>query len=141
MQGISALVELDGISVLRLKTPEHKNISRIRRAMAEILMPFFMIRNFRKSVLNSAHWDAIIWYSPTIFLGPFIYFLKRRNACPSYLILRDIFPAWALDLGLIRKGFAYYFFRIFERFQYSIAECIGVQASGNLDYFKSLAEK
>jgi glycosyltransferase involved in cell wall biosynthesis len=137
MQDISALVELDGISVLRLKTPEHKNISRIRRAMAEILMPFFMIRNFRKSVLNSAHWDAIIWYSPTIFLGPFIYFLKRRNACPSYLILRDIFPAWALDLGLIRKGFVYYFFRIFERFQYSIADCIGVQASGNLDYFKS----
>jgi len=137
MQDISALVELDGISVLRLKTPEHKNIGRIRRAMAEILMPFFMIRNFRKSVLNSAHWDAIIWYSPTIFLGPFIYFLKRRNACPSYLILRDIFPAWALDLGLIRKGFAYYFFRIFERFQYSIADCIGVQASGNLDYFKS----
>jgi hypothetical protein len=73
MQDISALVELDGISVLRLKTPEHKNISRIRRAMAEILMPFFMIRNFRKSGLNNTHWDAVIWYSPTICLGPFIY--------------------------------------------------------------------
>lgn len=137
LQDKSGLVELDGISVLRLKTPAHKNIGRIRRAIAESLMPFFMIRNFRKSDLNNTHWDAVIWYSPTIFLGPFIYFLKRRNTCPSYLILRDIFPAWALDLGLIRKGFAYYFFRIFERFQYSIADCIGVQAIGNLDYFKS----
>jgi glycosyltransferase involved in cell wall biosynthesis len=137
MQGISALFELDGISVLRLKTPEHKNIGRIRRAMAEIMMPFFMIRNFRISRLNNAHWDAVIWYSPTIFLGPFIYYLKKQNACPSYLILRDIFPAWALDLGLIKKGPIYYFFRIFERFQYSIADCIGVQAIGNLDYFKS----
>ncbi|WP_438978911.1 glycosyltransferase family 4 protein [Polynucleobacter sp.] len=137
VQGSSDIAELDGIRVLRLKTLEHKNIGVIRRAIAEIFMPFFMIRNFRKSAFKTTQWDALVWYSPTIFLGPFIYYLKRRNACPSYLILRDIFPAWALDLGLIRKGFAYYLFRIFERFQYSIADCIGVQAIGNLDYFKS----
>jgi hypothetical protein len=136
IRGFSELTELDGIHVLRLKTPEHKNIGRIRRAVAEILMPFFMIRNFRKSALRNAHWDAVIWYSPTIFLGPFIYYLKKQNTCSTYLILRDIFPAWALDLGLIRKGFAYYFFRVFERFQYAVADCIGVQAIGNLDYFK-----
>jgi glycosyltransferase involved in cell wall biosynthesis len=135
--GRSEFTELDGIHVLRLKAPEHKNIGRVRRAVAEILMPFFMIRNFRKSVLNNAKWDAVIWYSPTIFLGPFVYYLKKQNACPSYLILRDIFPAWALDLGLIRKGPVYYFFRIFERFQYSIADCIGVQATGNIEYFRS----
>jgi glycosyltransferase involved in cell wall biosynthesis len=53
------------------------------------------------------------------------------------LILRDIFPAWALDLGLIRKGLTYYFFRFFEKFQYSIADCIGVQAISNLKYFRT----
>ena len=133
----SALTELNGVSVLRLKTPAHKNIGKIRRAMAEILIPFFMIMNFRKSRLKNVYWDAIIWYSPTIFLGPFIYYLKKQKVCPSYLILRDIFPTWALDLGLIKKGFTYYFFRIFEKFQYSVADCVGVQALGNLDYFQS----
>jgi glycosyltransferase involved in cell wall biosynthesis len=137
LEGISALSELDGIRVLRLKTLKHRNVGRIRRALAEILMPFFMIINFRKSTLKHIKWDAVIWYSPTIFLGPFIYYLKRQNASLSYLILRDIFPAWALDLGLIKKGVVYYFFKIFERFQYSIADCIGVQAIGNLEYFKS----
>lgn len=136
-QGASNIAELDGICVIRLKTPEHKNIGRIRRAIAEIMMPFFMIRNFRRSALKNARWDAVVWYSPTIFLGVFIYYLKRKNACPSYLILRDIFPEWALDLGLIKKRLAYYFFRIFEIFQYSIADCIGVQSIGNLNYFKS----
>ena len=135
--GFSELTELDGIRVMRLKTLEHKNIGKVRRAVAEILIPFFMIRNFKKSALKNVKWDAVIWYSPTIFLGPFVYYLKRKNACPSYLILRDIFPAWALDLGLIRKGPVYYFFRMFEIFQYSIADCIGVQAIGNLDYFKA----
>jgi glycosyltransferase involved in cell wall biosynthesis len=136
-RGCSELTELDGIHVLRLKTPEHKNIGRVRRAIAELLMPFFMIRNFKKSGFKNIKWDAVIWYSPTIFLGPFIYYLKKKNTCPSYLILRDIFPAWALDLGLIRKGPVYYFFRMFERFQYSIADCIGVQATGNIEYFRS----
>lgn len=137
IQTISNLTEIDGISVLRLKTAEHKNVGRIRRALAEFLMPFFMIKNFRSSPLKDAKWDAVVWYSPSIFLGPFIYYLKIRNTCPSYLILRDIFPAWALDLGILRKGLAYYFFRIFEKFQYSIADCIGVQAAGNLDYFRA----
>lgn len=136
-RGCNELTELDGIHVLRLKTPEHKNIGRIWRAIAELLMPFFMIRNFKKSALKNIKWDAVIWYSPTIFLGPFIYYLKKQSTCPSYLILRDIFPAWALDLGLIRKGPVYYFFRMFEKFQYSIADCIGVQASGNIKYFKA----
>jgi glycosyltransferase involved in cell wall biosynthesis len=137
LRSSSDITELDGIRVLRLKTPEYKNIGRIRRAISEVLMPFFMIRNFRNSTLKNDQWEAVVWYSPTIFLGPFIYYLKKQNACPTYLILRDIFPAWALDLGLIRKGLAYYFFRAFERFQYTIADCIGVQAIGNLDYFKS----
>ena len=137
IQTISNLTEMDRISVLCIKTPEHKNVGRIRRALAEVLMPFFMIKNFRSSILSNAKWDAVVWYSPTIFLGPFIYYLKVRNTCPSYLILRDIFPAWALDLRILRKGLAYYFFRIFEKFQYSVADCIGVQAVGNLDYFKT----
>lgn len=137
VQEASTLTQLDGIRVLRLKTLQYKNIGRIRRAISEILMPFFMIRNFRKSDLKNSQWDTVIWYSPTIFLSPFIYYLKKHHASPSYLILRDIFPAWALDLGILKKGLAYYFFRIFERFQYSIADCIGVQAIGNLDYFKS----
>ncbi len=144
VSGFSELTELDGICVLRIKALQHKDIGRVRRAIAEILMPFLMIKNFRKSKLKNASWDAIIWYSPTIFLGPFVYYLKKKNACPSYLILRDIFPAWALDLGLIRKGFAYYLFRLFEKFQYCVADCIGVQAFGNLGYFKaspSLANK
>lgn len=138
LQDRSSISELDGIRVLRLKTPKYRNIGRIRRAIAEILMPFFIIINFKKSSLNSEKWDAVIWYSPSIFLGPFIWYLKRKNASKSYLILRDIFPAWAVDLGLIKKGLVYYIFRCFEKLQYSIADCIGVQATGNLKYFKFL---
>jgi glycosyltransferase involved in cell wall biosynthesis len=49
--------------------------------------------------------------------------------------LRDIFPEWACDLGIIRKSFTYYFFKIMANFQYAIADTIGVQTQSNLDYF------
>ncbi len=132
------LEEMDGIKVLRLKTAAYKNMGKFRRAISEILMSVFMIRNFKKGGFHLLEWDAIVWYSPTIFLGPFIYYLKRKRSCLSYLILRDIFPAWALDLEILRKGFVYYLFRSFERFQYSVADCIGIQAFGNLKYFSEL---
>jgi hypothetical protein len=51
--------------------------------------------------------------------------------------LRDIFPKWALDLGLIKKGIPYYFFKSIENYQYRVADSIGVQSSSNLKYFES----
>ena len=55
----------------------------------------------------------------------------------AYLILRDIFPQWAVDLGLIKSyGLPYYFLRE-ERYLYSTADFIGVQTPANLKYFNA----
>jgi glycosyltransferase involved in cell wall biosynthesis len=129
--------EIDGVSVCRLKTFKTKEVSLFFRAINETLSPLLMILRFRKSPLARKNWDGLIWYSPSIFFGVFISYLKKRSSCKAYLILRDIFPKWALDLGLIKKGFPYYFFKWIENYQYSVADCIGVQSPANLDYFKS----
>jgi glycosyltransferase involved in cell wall biosynthesis len=55
---------------------------------------------------------------------------------PSYLILRDIFPEWAVDTGILRKGLLYRYFKRRELEQYVAADVIGVEAPGNLPYFK-----
>ncbi len=150
-QGISPLViipdfELDqawklevlnGVRVLRLKSPKTKDVGYIRRAAAEFFMPYLMWMRYLKSPLSSEKLSGVIWYSPTIFWAPFVKRLKRNSSCRSYLILRDIFPEWALDLGLMRKGIAYRFFKWIEVNQYRIADTIGVQAGKNIEYFKS----
>jgi hypothetical protein len=53
------------------------------------------------------------------------------------LILRDIFPEWALDLGLMKRGLAYRFFKWIEANQYETADTIGVQIVKNIQYFKN----
>jgi glycosyltransferase involved in cell wall biosynthesis len=134
----SVLEEMDGINVLRLKAHKTKDISYIKRAVNEFLMPFLMIKHYRTSQVKEYRWDGVIWYSPTIFLGPVAWYLKKKSGCKAYLILRDIFPKWALDLGLIKKGPAYYLFCAVERFQYYIADAIGIQSKFDLNYFSKI---
>jgi glycosyltransferase involved in cell wall biosynthesis len=123
------------ITVLRLKAPVTKDVSYFKRAIGEYLLSFFMHKNLKKSPLKEMTWDAIIWYSPTIFFGSLVKKIKAESKCYSYLILRDIFPEWAVDMGLLSRGFIYRYFKKIERFQYLQADTIGVQTPSNLDYF------
>lgn len=133
------LDSLEGVEVLRLKAPRTKDVGLARRALAELWMPVAMWRNLRRSPLRSRQWDGVVWYSPTIFLGLLAWALKRRCGCRGYLVLRDIFPEWAVDMGLMRRGLPYLFFKAVERFQYRVADVIGVQAHSALSYFDAWA--
>ena len=126
---------MDGVQVLRLSgARKHDNGSYFSRTLSEFILPFMMILNLRKSPFSDERWELIAWYSPTIFLGPLIWKMKRSSGCYAYLVLRDIFPEWAYDLGLIRKGVTYSFFKLIANFQYSMADAIGVQTKSNLSY-------
>jgi glycosyltransferase involved in cell wall biosynthesis len=125
----------NGVRIVRLRTPKTKDVSYVRRTFGELLMPFAMLRNLKKTPLATEQWDGVVWYSPTIFLGPVANVLKRRSRCPSYLIIRDIFPEWAVDMGLMGRGLPYRFFKTIANYQYSVADVIGVQTPGNLAYF------
>ncbi|MBA3757163.1 MAG: glycosyltransferase family 4 protein, partial [Nitrosomonas sp.] len=124
----------NGVRIVRLKSPRTKDIGYIRRTIGEFLMPFAMLRNLRKSPLANEKWDGVAWYSPTIFLGPIAKALKQSSECRSYLIIRDIFPEWAADMGLMGKGLPYRFFKTIANYQYAVADVIGVQTPGNLAY-------
>jgi glycosyltransferase involved in cell wall biosynthesis len=132
------LEDINGVRALRLRAPKTKDIGYIRRTFAEFFMPFFMRRNLHKSPFSPEGWDGVVWYSPSIFHGPFVRSIKLASNCKSYLIIRDIFPQWAADMGLMSsRGLIYHFFNMVARYQYSVADIIGVQTHGNLNYFKN----
>lgn len=127
--------DMGGVQVLRLRAPKTKDIGYVRRTIGEFLMPFSMQRNLSRSPLAKEKWDGVVWYAPSIFHGPLVRALKNRCGCKGYLIIRDIFPEWAVDMGLMGRGLPYSFFDAIARYQYSVADVIGVQAPGNLAYF------
>lgn len=126
----------DGVRVARVRTKRIKGASRILRALRERALSDVMWRCGRSFFETHPH-DAIIFYSPSIFFGKLVRRLKRLWRCRAYLIVRDLFPQWALDAGLIRRGPTYYFFKYMELVQYAVADVVGVQSPANLSYFDS----
>ena len=128
--------DFNGVQVFRLRALKTKDINYMRRTINEFLMPFIMLNNLRKSPLRNQQMDGVVWYAPSIFFGPLVNALKKTNKCKAYLIIRDIFPEWAADVGLISRGLAYRFFKMIANYQYSIADVIGIQTRGNEIYFR-----
>lgn len=136
-----AVENMQGVQVLRLRTPKTRGKGYVLRTIGEFLMPYFMLRNLSLSPFADIKFEAIIWYSPTIFLGPIIKTIKRKSNCSAYLIVRDIFPEWAWEMELIRSKALYYFFKWIAKRQYAQANVIGIQTPGNRNYFLSSKEK
>ena len=131
-----AIEKIDGSVCMSVTAFQTKDIGYVRRTLAEWINPYLIGRALKRDLsFCQTHFDAIIWYSPSIFWGPLIAQLKRRFQCPAYLILRDIFPDWALDLGLLKKNGIYHFFKKVAAAQYQQAEVIGVQSPNNRSYF------
>jgi UDP-N-acetylglucosamine:LPS N-acetylglucosamine transferase len=127
----------EGVNVIRVKTGQFDNVSNFRRTINELLIPFYMIKALIICDYDIKNYDGIISWSPSIFFGPLIYFIKKLNNAKSYLILRDIFPEWAYDLRILKKGFVYTFFKLTSFFQYKISDKIGVQSESNIQFVKN----
>jgi len=127
---------LDGVTVCRFKSGKIKNINKIQRAVNETLLSFYAWDAF-KDFFEKNHHDIVVYYSPTIFWGGLVQRLKKLWNVPAYLILRDIFPQWAVDQNLIRKGsIIEKYFLFFENKCYRMADTIGLMSKNNLDWFR-----
>lgn len=126
----------DGLTVARVRGPRIKGAGKVLRAIHEERLSSLLWRRGRP-FFEQRRFDLVVYYSPTIFFGKLVRRLKRLWGCPAYLILRDIFPQWAVDAGVLRKRLVWRFFRRRELQQYAAADVIGVQSPRNLDYFRA----
>lgn len=124
------------IKVLRVKTGKIKSANKFVRALNEIRLSG-IIWNKGKQFFKENPCDLIIYYSPTIFFSSLVNKLKKKFSSPSYLLLGDIFPEWAVETGVLRKGLIYRYFKYKEKQNYEAADIIRVQSPANLLYFKN----
>jgi glycosyltransferase involved in cell wall biosynthesis len=125
---------VDDIEVWRFRAGYTRGAGMVRRAINEWLLPFRAWLAI-KSRIEAEDFDLCINYSPTIFFGPLARRFKNRGTY-VYLIVRDMFPQWIIDQGLIKeKSIAAYFFRYYEKLNYEVSDCIGVQSQANSEVF------
>lgn len=98
-----------------------------------------------KKYFKNISFDLVLYSTPPITLRKAIKFVKKRDNAMSYLLLKDIFPQNAVDMGMLKKhgilGLLYKFFRIKEKKLYSISDYIGCMSQANVKYVLNNNEK
>lgn len=128
---------LDSVDIWKFRSRPVRGVSHIQRAINETFLSWFAYTAIKKMKLNP-RFDLVINYAPTIFFGPLARWLRGKGAY-VYLVLRDFFPQWAVDEGLIRSGsLVENYFRFFERLNYKASDVIAVQSPANLPVFDEI---
>ncbi|MFV0397071.1 MAG: glycosyltransferase WbuB, partial [Bacteroidales bacterium] len=123
-----------GLEILRVRTLPLFGVGTIRKGIANILLPYQFYKAIQK-YYTSIQFDTIIIPTPPITLESLVSKLKNKHKASVYLILRDIFPQNAVDLGMMKKAsLVYTYFRNHERRLYNISDHIGCMSLGNVDY-------
>jgi glycosyltransferase involved in cell wall biosynthesis len=130
------IVEEDGFTALRVSSGTLKGAGRVVRTINEWRLSS-QLWSAGKEFFREHPCDLIVAYSPTIFFGALIHRLKKMWGCPVFLVLRDIFPQWTVDAGVLREGSPIlWLFRRKERLMYAACDVIAVQSPANLRYFQ-----
>jgi glycosyltransferase involved in cell wall biosynthesis len=136
-------VEVDetGVRVVRVRSGRLKGVNRLLRAMGEIRLSNALWNNAYDFLTANRH-DLIVSYSPSIFFGRLVARLKALWGARSYLILRDIFPLWTAETGVLsRRNPVYRYFEHMAEVQYAAADVIGVQSVGDLRHFSGTSRR
>lgn len=133
--GTTHVEQLDGIQVLHVRCGDLFGVAPWRKAVTMLGLP----GRFRRAIAEhfaGVRFDLVVFTTPPITFAPVVHHLKQTHVCPAYLILRDIFPQNARDLGIIKDPLTFAFFRRKERQLYAGADAIGCMSRGNIDYIR-----
>lgn len=129
---------IDGVTVWYFRSGPIKDTKMYKRALNETLLSFRAWQAI-KWECNEVKFDGVVYYSPSIFFGGLISKIRGKFNCRSYLVLRDFFPQWAIDYGIIKESsLVSKYFRFFEQVSYRQADKIGVMSDANLINFNKI---
>lgn len=133
----TSVSEEAGCTVLRVKTGNNKKANLIEKGLTTLLLPKWYISAIKRYFADVT-FDLVIYPTPPITQYETVKFIKKRDHAKSYLLLKDIFPQNAVDIGMMRKtgvkGLLYRHFRKIEKKLYAISDHIGCMSQANVEY-------
>lgn len=131
------IIKDNHMQILKLKIGNTQKTNIIEKGISTIRIESQFIASIKKYFSN-VKFDLVIYSTPPITLCNAIEFVKKRDGAMSYLLLKDIFPQNAVDMGMISKtgvkSILYKYFRNKEKKLYAISDFIGCMSQANVDY-------
>lgn len=136
--GSTHLYETGRVHVLAVRTLNLQKTNVIEKGIGQVLVETQFKQAIKKHLANIKV-DLILYSTPPITFPKVIEYLKSTNPeAKTYLLLKDIFPQNAVDLGMMSttglKGMLYKFFRKKEKKLYDISDHIGCMSPANVKY-------
>ena len=134
----NGIQEWNGMTVLRIKTGDITGVTNLlKKGLATVTVDCYFRKAIKKHY-KKEHIDLILYPTPPITLANTIAWAKKYYNAKTYLMLKDIFPQNAVDMGMMStngiKGVIHSYFRKKEKFFYSISDIIGCMSPANVDY-------
>ncbi len=128
------IIYYSNITVLKVSTLNIQKTNFIEKGIGTLLIESQFLRGLKK-YFNHVKFDLVLYSTPPITFSKVIEFVKKRDDAKSYLLLKDIFPQNAVDLGLIKERSLFYkYFRNKEKLLYKISDYIGCMSPANVEY-------
>lgn len=133
----TADIPMKGYAILRVKTPQVAGAGLIKKGLGTLAIAPNIKRALKRFCADE-HYDLVLYPTPPITLAGVVDWVKRRDGARTYLLLKDIFPQNAVDIGILSKtglqGLIYRYFRAKEKQLYAISDRIGCMSQANVDY-------
>lgn len=132
------LIVKEGINLLGVRTLNVTKTNIVEKGIGQLMLEGMFKRAMNK-YFSDVKFDLILYSTPPITFNNVIKTAKRRNPeAVTYLLLKDIFPQNAVDLGMMSKtglkGMLYRMFRKKEKELYQISDFIGCMSPANVKY-------
>nr|WP_315023610.1 glycosyltransferase family 4 protein [uncultured Aminipila sp.] len=127
------ITEDSGIEILHIRTGNMFNVNPIEKGLTTLSLGR-LFKNGLKQYFAEIKFDMVLMPTPPITFSAAMDYIKKRDGAKSYLILRDLFPQNAKDIGLLNNEFLFKFFRRKEKNMYKVSDYIGCMSQGNIDY-------
>lgn len=128
------LIESPSCHILKIHTLNIQKTNIVEKGIGTLLLENQFDRAIRK-YWGEIDFDLILYATPPITFNKVIERVKKRCGCRSYLMLKDIFPQNAVDLGMMKKGsLLHKLFRRKEEKLYQISDRIGCMSPANCEY-------
>ena len=130
------LTKEDGVTLLKVVVGENFNVGLIRKGINTIKMEPLLKRGIRK-YLKGEHYDLCIYATPPVTFAGVVEYCRKLFGVRTFLMLKDIFPQNAVDIGLFKEGsLIHRYFKKKERTLYALSDRIGCMSEANLGYIR-----
>ncbi len=128
--------EVNGIKLLRVLVGENFNVGLIKKGINTLKMEP-LLKAAIKKYLKNEEFDLCLYATPPVTFAGVIAYCKKKYKLKTFLMLKDIFPQNAVDIGLFKEGsLIHRYFRKKEEKLYLLSDKIGCMSKGNLEYIK-----